>query len=265
MGIYEKLLNIQTTLKAPKGQFNKFGNYKYRNCEDILESLKPLLSDNKVVVLLSDDIVAVNNRIYVKATATLKDTESDEKIETTAFAREEETKKGMDGSQITGSASSYARKYALNAMFAIDDTKDSDTTNQGQNENKGNAKNDTAGEKKEKKDFNRDTVIEWLDKKYADCDPDTKTFLKEKLKFMKKSSFKFCKDEELKEIGKELKERDKTYTLGIKEMTDYIQANEEKHHNLISETLERTGEPFISTLDNEEIVALYNLIKGNNN
>lgn len=263
MGIYEKLLNIQTTLKAPKGQFNKFGNYKYRNCEDILESLKPLLFDNKVVVLLSDDIVAINDRIYIKATVILRDTESDEKIETTAFAREEETKKGMDGSQITGSASSYARKYALNAMFAIDDTKDSDTTNQGQNEKKENSKNDTSGTKKENTKFNRDEAIKWLDEKYSNCDPDTKTFLKEKLKFLKKSSFKFCKDAELKEIGKELKERGKTNIPNTKEMIDYIQANEEKHHNLISETLERTGEPFISTLDEKEIITLYNLIKGN--
>ena len=151
MGIYEKLLNIQTTLKAPKGQFNKFGNYKYRNCEDILESLKPLLFDNKVVVLINDDIVAVNDRIYIKTTVTLKDTESEEKIETTAFAREEETKKGMDSSQITGSASSYARKYALNAMFAIDDTKDSDTTNQGTNNQEENR--NTQSQKKDYKDM----------------------------------------------------------------------------------------------------------------
>ena len=265
MGIYEKLLIIQTNLKAPKGQFNKFGNYKYRNCEDILESLKPLLAENKAVILISDDIVAVNNRIYIKSTVTFKDTESNEKIETTAFAREEETKKGMDGSQITGSASSYARKYALNAMFAIDDTKDSDTTNQGQNENKGNNKNDATGTKKENSKFNRDEAIKWLDEKYLSCDPDTKTFLKEKLKSLKKSSFKFCKDEEIKEIGKELKERNKTNAPSIKEMIDYIQVNEEKHHDLISEALERTGEPFISTLDDDEIITLYNLIKGNDN
>ena len=158
MGIYEKLLNIQTTLKAPKGQFNKFGNYKYRNCEDILESLKPLLFDNKVVVLINDDIVAVNDRIYIKTTVTLKDTESEEKIETTAFAREEETKKGMDSSQITGSASSYARKYALNAMFAIDDTKDSDTTNQGTNNQKENRNTQS-----QKKDYKNMTEKEKID------------------------------------------------------------------------------------------------------
>ena len=179
MGIYEKLLNIQTTLKAPKGQFNKFGNYKYRNCEDILESLKPLLSDNKVVVLLNDDIVAINDRIYVKATVTLKDTKSDEKIETTAFAREEETKKGMDVSQITGSASSYARKYALNAMFAIDDTKDSDTTNQGQNVQKQNAKGDN-NKSKELTEDDRPKLIEYINSHKEAYEKVTETFKLEK-------------------------------------------------------------------------------------
>ena len=126
----KELIQIQKTLKAPKGQLNKFGNYKYRSCEDILEALKPLLYENKCVLTINDDIVSVGNRVYVKATVTLKN-ESGEEISTTAFAREEETKKGMDSSQITGSTSSYARKYALNGMFCIDDTKDSDTTNTG--------------------------------------------------------------------------------------------------------------------------------------
>ena len=151
MKIHEKLLDIQTTLKAPKGQFNSFGKYKYRNCEDILESLKPLLKKNKVVLLVNDDVVSVSNRIYIKATVTLQDVESEEKIETSAFAREEDVKKGMDGSQITGSSSSYARKYALNAMFAIDDTKDSDVTNQGENKEntKTTTQSKTTGNKKE--------------------------------------------------------------------------------------------------------------------
>ena len=128
--IMKELINIQKTLKAPKGQLNKFGNYKYRSCEDILEALKPLLYENKCVLTINDDIVSVGSRVYVKATVVLKN-ESGEEISTTAFAREEETKKGMDSSQITGSTSSYARKYALNGMFCIDDTKDSDTTNMG--------------------------------------------------------------------------------------------------------------------------------------
>ena len=128
--IKEKLLHIQINLKAPKNQFNKFGGYKYRNAEDILESVKPLLLDTKTTLTISDEIVNIGNRYYVKATVTLFDTESEDSIHTEAFAREEESKKGMDGSQITGASSSYARKYALNGLFDIDDTKDSDTTNQ---------------------------------------------------------------------------------------------------------------------------------------
>ena len=127
--IYKKLNEIQIKLKAPKSQFNKFGNYKYRNCEDILEALKPLLNEFKTVISLKDEIVFIEGRFYVKATVTLIDSETGEAFSTSAFAREEETKKGQDGSQITGASSSYARKYALNGLFAIDDTKDSDSTN----------------------------------------------------------------------------------------------------------------------------------------
>ncbi len=127
MSINQKLLNIQTELKAPKGQKNKFGNYMYRSCEDILEAVKPLLKENRVTLQLTDEIVFLGNRYYIKATAILKDTEEKTMIENTAYARESETKKGMDDSQITGTASSYARKYALNGLFCIDDTKDADT------------------------------------------------------------------------------------------------------------------------------------------
>lgn len=130
MNIYEKLLNVQTELKAPKGQYNNFGKYKYRSCEDILEALKPVLEKNKLTMYISDDIVVINERYYVKAIVYLINSEKmGETIQVSALAREEETKKGMDGSQITGASSSYARKYALNGMFAIDDTKDSDSTN----------------------------------------------------------------------------------------------------------------------------------------
>ena len=129
MNVYEKLMNIQAELKAPKSQFNKFGNYAYRSCEDILESLKPLLNKNKAIVLLSDEIVLIGERYYLQATATFVDIEKGEKIEVKSLAREDENKKGMDLAQITGSVSSYARKYALNGLFAIDDTKDSDVTN----------------------------------------------------------------------------------------------------------------------------------------
>lgn len=128
MNIYEKLMKVQQELKAPKGQYNSFGKYKYRSCEDILEAVKPLLVKNKLTLTLTDTIVpASETRFYVKATAKVIDIESGETIDNTAFAREETEKKGMDGSQITGTASSYARKYALNGLFLIDDTKDADT------------------------------------------------------------------------------------------------------------------------------------------
>lgn len=127
----KELIAIQSELKAPKTQFNKFGGYKYRKAEDILEAVKPLLAQQKCTLTITDDIVLVGNRIYVKATATIKN-EKGESETSTGWAREEEQKKGMDGSQITGASSSYARKYALNGLLAIDDNQDSDTTNDGQ-------------------------------------------------------------------------------------------------------------------------------------
>lgn len=129
-GTLEKLADIQARLKAPKGQFNAFGGYKYRSAEDILEAVKPLLKEVGAVLLLSDEIVAVGDRTYVAATARFYSTDTAAgAISVRAYAREEAAKKGMDGAQITGSASSYARKYALNGLFAIDDTKDPDATN----------------------------------------------------------------------------------------------------------------------------------------
>lgn len=137
MSVYQKLLNIQSKLKAPKGQYNDFGKYKYRNCEDILEAVKPILQEEKAVIVLTDEVMILGERYYIKAVATLTDIVSGDSISNSAFAREEETKKGMDGSQITGASSSYARKYALNGLLAIDDTKDSDTTNKGDKQAKG--------------------------------------------------------------------------------------------------------------------------------
>lgn len=132
MTIYEKLSAIQSELKAPKSQYNLFGKYNYRNCEDILEAVKPLCGKYKAVCTIGDEVTLIGERYYIKATARLIDVESPaDKIENTAYAREEAEKKGMDGSQVTGASSSYARKYALNGLFAIDDTKDSDTTNTG--------------------------------------------------------------------------------------------------------------------------------------
>lgn len=121
----KKLLNVQSALKAPKNQRNAFGNYNYRSCEDILEAVKPLLAQQGLVLTITDSIEMVGTRVYVKATATV--TDGEKSISTEAFAREADGRKGMDESQVTGSASSYARKYALNGLFCIDDTKDADT------------------------------------------------------------------------------------------------------------------------------------------
>lgn len=128
----DKLIKIQNELNVPKAQFNSFGNYNYRSCEDILEALKPLLKKEGLLMTITDEIVEVGGRNYVKAIIKLSD--GTKELIYSAYAREEETKKGMDGSQITGASSSYARKYALNGLFLIDDTKDSDATNKHEKE-----------------------------------------------------------------------------------------------------------------------------------
>ena len=127
MTLKEKLSAIQNELKAPKGQYNNFGKYNYRSAEDILEAVKPICLKHKTVLVLNDEVKQIGERYYVEAFATLYDLESVETFKITAYAREEETKKGMDASQVTGATSSYARKYALNGLFNIDDTKDADT------------------------------------------------------------------------------------------------------------------------------------------
>lgn len=134
MSIISKLAQIQQELNAPKNQYNSYGKYNYRSCEDILEGLKPCLKEVEAAVTVSDELVMIGERYYIKATATLFDTVDGGKISNTAYAREELTKKGMDASQITGSASSYARKYALNGLFCIDDVKDADTRDNRQKE-----------------------------------------------------------------------------------------------------------------------------------
>lgn len=132
MSIFEKLSLIQEELKAPKNQYNDYGKYSYRNCEDILEAVKPLCKKNNTTLILFDEPMIIGERYYIRATATLVDLEdANATIAVVAYAREEESKKGMDGSQVTGAASSYARKYALNGLFCIDDAKDSDYTNTG--------------------------------------------------------------------------------------------------------------------------------------
>ena len=132
MAIYEKLIKVQTLLKAPKSQYNNFGKYNYRSCEDILEAVKPILEEVGLTLLITDTIEIIANRYYVKAECTLIDTEDGSSLKTTAYAREAEEKKGMDVAQVTGATSTYARKYALNGLFLIDDTKDDDFLNNGE-------------------------------------------------------------------------------------------------------------------------------------
>ena len=193
MNIYEKLLKAQVELKAPKGQYNSFGKYKYRSCEDILEALKPVLDKFKLTLFIKDDVIEVNTRNYVKATIVLVNIEKpDEIIENSALAREEETKKGMDGSQITGASSSYARKYALNGMFMIDDTKDSDSTN-------------THGKEEKTEDERKKNAIEEITK-LANTEDLYNEVLEVASKFGKNSLLD-CSLEELKKIYKELKNK----------------------------------------------------------
>ncbi len=158
----KELITIQSELKAPKTQVNRFGGYKYRKAEDILEAVKPLLAKQKCTLIISDDIVMIGNRIYVKATATIKN-EKGECETTTGWAREEETKKGMDGSQITGASSSYARKYALNGLFAIDDNADSDTTNTGQQDNVHNQAAQQTAQTQQQSQYHPDNLAEALE------------------------------------------------------------------------------------------------------
>lgn len=128
MTVYEKLLKVQTELKAPKSQYNSFGKYHYRSAEDILEAVKPICAQFDCVIYLSDDVVFLEGRHYIRSTATFVECQNGEKISVSAQAREDESKKGMDGAQLSGATSSYARKYALNGLLDVDDCKDSDET-----------------------------------------------------------------------------------------------------------------------------------------
>ncbi|QAR69394.1 hypothetical protein EQI52_06165 [Leuconostoc mesenteroides] len=145
----KELIEIQSKLEAPKGQYNTFGKYAYRSAEDILGAVKPLATEQKASITLSDDVVLVGDRIYMKATATITN-EAGESFSTTGFARESENKKGMDDSQISGSASSYARKYALNGLLAIDDTKDADSNEQTQQTTKATTNTQSNNKAKQK-------------------------------------------------------------------------------------------------------------------
>ena len=148
MNIHEKLAAVQSEMKAPKNLYNSFGKYSYRNAEGICEAFKPYGKKHGLSLVLSDDVVEIGGRVYVKAVATLHDTESPDIVSVSAFAREAETKKGMDDAQVTGATSSYARKYALNGLFLLDDTKDPDTDEYRQQVEKGKA--DKGGRAEEK-------------------------------------------------------------------------------------------------------------------
>lgn len=138
--ILKKLFDIQQELKVPKNQRNTFGNYNFRNCEDIMEASKPICAKHNCLLTCSDGLIQVGERYYVKAIATIYDLDSEESVSASAYAREEETKKGMDASQITGASSSYARKYALNGLLQLDDNKDADTNEYKKQQDKGNQK-----------------------------------------------------------------------------------------------------------------------------
>ena len=154
----KELINIQSELKAPKSQYNSFGKYQYRNAEDILEAVKPLLKKNNCHLTITDEIILIGDRYYVKATAEI--TNGTEVVVTSALAREEESKKGMDSAQLTGATSSYARKYALNGLFCIDDTKDSDYNNQGDKGGQESAKQVSAPTKEVKQAPNVPSITE---------------------------------------------------------------------------------------------------------
>ena len=139
LNVNQKLMKVQSELKAPKGQYNSFGKYHYRSCEDILEGVKPLLSQYGATITLSDSIEVIGDRMYVKVVATFRDVDTGDTVQNVAFAREEAEKKGMDGAQVTGASSSYARKYCLNGLLLIDDTKDADTDeNHNETQNRAN-------------------------------------------------------------------------------------------------------------------------------
>ena len=133
--VYQKLMEVQSKLKAPKGQYNSFGKYSYRSCEDILEALKPLLNEAGAIVNISDQVKLIGDRYYIEATAMFLDVNTGDSIISKAMAREDESKKGQDLAQLSGATSSYARKYALNGLFAIDDNKDPDSTNKHSKDN----------------------------------------------------------------------------------------------------------------------------------
>ena len=194
MSVYKKLIDIQNELKAPKSQYNSFGKYNYRSCEDIQEALKPLLVKFGSTVFIKDDIVFIDSRYYVKAIVTFVDIESGNTIESFAYARESEEKKGMDSAQVTGATSSYARKYALNGLFLLDDTKD--------NDHDSNHQTDVKTEKPSYDNKEKDEVIQKILSKIGNDTTKKKTVIDlMNTKFEKTySDFKYFKLEQLKPV-----------------------------------------------------------------
>ena len=209
MTIHEKMMKIQTTLKAPKNLFNSFGNYKYRNAEGILEAVKPLLAENKLSMYISDDVQAVNDRVYVKATVSIFDIETGESVMATASAREALNKKGMDDSQITGTASSYARKYALNGIFLLDDTKDADT-DENQKERTARSNKQEQEKNKEKLDqmkislVKQKTLLDLCEDEKFDINKILKSYKHESIKDITEGQYKYIVTNKDKESVRKL-------------------------------------------------------------
>jgi len=219
----DTLITIQSRLKAPKNQYNSFGKYSYRNCEDILEAVKPLLAETKAHLIIYDDIHNIGDRYYVRAIVELWQ-EKELVAKSQAFAREAETKKGMDESQITGAASSYARKYALNGLFAIDDTKDADS----------NGKEKTELKKEPKPEKENQSSKASPDRKMTD--PQKKKLWammmgKGLSKDEAKSFFDFINPKSLKEASEFIKEFDEYHTVWLDDMGKPDEPEEDDNYN----------------------------------
>lgn len=196
MTIHEKMMKIQTTLKAPKNKWNDYGKYNYRNAEGILEAVKPLLEEQKLAMYITDDVIAVGDRVYVKATVKVQDIETEASVVTTALAREALNKKGMDDSQITGMASSYARKYALNGIFLLDDTKDADT-DENQKERTARANKQEQEKNKEKLEqmkislVKQKTLLDLCEDEQFDINKILKSYKHESIKDITEGQYKY--------------------------------------------------------------------------
>ena len=196
MTIHEKMMKIQTTLKATKNKWNDYGKYNCRNAEGILEAVKPLLEEQKLAMYITDDVIAVGDRVYVKATVKVQDIETEASVVTTALAREALNKKGMDDSQITGTASSYARKYALNGIFLLDDTKDADT-DENQKERTARANKQEQEKNKEKLEqmkislVKQKTLLDLCEDEQFDINKILKSYKHESIKDITEGQYKY--------------------------------------------------------------------------